>query len=192
MARRYLLAWMVAISTFVIGCDQTTGAGGENRQLHQLVCEITSESWGPVYPPGKVLLLRAYSKGDFEFDFCPEYVPDRAGIPFKSEIRKSVMSASELQSLQSAIEKLKASPLQTDYGPGTRILDSRVAVTVSFPTDSGVTKIVVNENDSHLHLESGRYPAALKRLLELADEIHFNRRKKLLETSNANATEVDR
>ncbi|MEP6849078.1 MAG: hypothetical protein ABI999_09495 [Acidobacteriota bacterium] len=181
-----LIVFIFASLAFSASCSSsryTNATNGDER----LLLEVVSESEGPVYPPGKTLTLRLYSDAAIEFDFFPQYGPDLAGVPFRTELKRSAITGEQFDAFLTIFDKMRFDEPKTMYTPTRRILDSKIRVTVNYLSDNAMKKIIIEENDSHVHLESsGVYPDSLVQLLKLVDAVYWEKRKALLEETKKN------
>jgi len=173
---------VVAMLLSFSGCTSLEGISStQTVSEKRLLIEVVNNASDLVYPPGKTLTLRVFNNAEAEFDFYPQYGPDRVGVPFHSELRTTKITQEQLSKFSSLIEQLDSESTRTSYPPTQRPLDSNIEVTLTYQSARSNKVITLKENDSHLHLDqSDIYPSALVKLLVLVDEIYYENRKRLL------------
>lgn len=148
----------------------------------EILLEIETDASETVYPLGKTLDLRVYGNRQVEFDFYLPNTPDRVGLPFTSERRKTKLSQEDFDNLKTLLDKSDLVNANSYYAPSRRVaIDARVKKTVIFKMGNQQKTIVLEENDSHLNFrkKSDVYPSSLIRLLELIEDINRKLRKQI-------------
>lgn len=160
---------------------QNSASNLRTTENKNLILEVMSETSKTVYPSGKILEARLYDNKEVEFDFYLPNTPDRVGMPFTSEKKSAKLSQEDFDKIKFLLGKSDLLNAKNSYAPIERILDATIKKTVSFKFGTQGKIIVLEENDSHLHLEekSNLYPASLIRLLELVEDINKRLRKQI-------------
>jgi hypothetical protein len=174
---------LIFVSFLALGCDSvhSVSGTGETKEKKMLL-EVMNEATETIYPPGKTLTLRVFNNAEVEFDYYLPYTPERVGIPFSSEIRKTTITKEQLATIESLLKEIYSENPKTRYTPTQPMLDSHITVTLKYESKTGLKQIVMEENDSRLHLEkTNAYSPALTKLMSLVYEIYFDNRKRLIQ-----------
>lgn len=169
--RAAIIYFILAIAT---SC-QSPNTGNRIPTLEkEKLLEVKIQAFGPIYPPGETLVLRVFNNSEVEFDYYPPYTPKSVGKPFQSTLKSSTISAERLVEFRKALVKLESENSKDVYDPTKPILDSKVEITVLYRSTTGWKRIVINENDSHMHSQrSDVYPFGLIKLMELVDKTNI-------------------
>jgi len=164
------------------GCDANGNiADSSSAANNRVILEVVSETSETVYPRGKILVLRLYDNSVAQFDFYPPNTPDRVGMPFESSLNRRSISQDKLASIVAYMDSLNFSQLRDVYEPTLRPSDAFIKETINLQSGSKTKKIVLEENDSHLHLDqkSESYGAALVILLRFVEKLNLELRKEM-------------
>lgn len=146
-----------------------------------LLLEVKTETSATVYPSGRTLDLRLYDNREVEFDFYLPNTPDRIGKPFESERRRSHITDKEFEDFLLLLNQTRHMGGKDFYAATQRVLDATIRKTITLDGDKSSRVIILEENDSHLHLrEKGAiYPPPLLNLLELVENTNRRLRKEI-------------
>lgn len=169
----FLLFYCLAISTS--GCATASKLAPNNDDL---LLEMITDASDSVYPPGKSLDLRVYESGKTEFD---NYSPDELHKvePATPQLKQTTINSEQLSAIRAVLNKLNSGNPKSTYPPTERIFDARIVTTITYKSNEGMKTIILQENDSHLHLEKKKhiYPQPLIELLNLSYKIGASVRK---------------
>jgi hypothetical protein len=170
---------LFSIILFASSCTSRSTSATEGIKEKKMVLEVIKSAQGPIYPPGKVLILRVFNNSEIEFEHYPQYGPDRVGLPFTSELKKDFITKEQLDTFSSLLDELN-SQAKSSYSPTQQILDARVTETLNYESETGIKQIIMKENDSHVHYDKLN-SSTLRNLMELVEQINHDRRKNLFE-----------
>lgn len=180
----HLICGFLFVVLLISGCisqiqnDTNTVIMQENKDL---LLEITTEASETVYPPGKTLDFRLFSNREIEFDFYPPNTPDRIGMRFTSEKKSAKLSQEDFDKIIPLLNKSDLIGAKNYYPPSKRGLDATVKKTIRLKFVSKEKTVILEENDSHLHLKEklDLYPASLVKLLEIVEEVNKKLRRQI-------------
>ena len=176
---------VVLFSWIISNCTFSANNQVQNQKLlaeKELILEVITNASESSYPRGKVLDIRLYNDKEVEFDFYPPNTPDRIGMKFTSEKKDAKLSQEDFDEINSLLSKSDLLYAKNYYAPSRRSsFDSTVKKTVNFKVENQEKIIVLEERDSHLHLEekSSVYPASLIKLLEVVEDVNRKLRKQI-------------
>jgi hypothetical protein len=192
-----LIGLIITIAPLIIGCNGYSSATSTNVPNSvevtntiastdvnnsvdtinkEILLEVQTESAGMVYPLGTILEIKLYSTGEAEMDYyltTANRIPN-THVPTKALRKKVMLDKSDFQELKTLIEKTDFVKAKSQYSPESTILsDASTSTTINSRYKNDLKKIVLQESDSHLHLEKkkGLYPESLIDLLKLITKI---------------------
>jgi hypothetical protein len=148
----------------------------------KVILEIITDASESSYPSGKILDIKLYNNKTVEFDFYLPNTPDRIGMKFTSEKKEAKINQEDFIEIDSLLRKSDLVNAKNYYAPSRHMsVDSFMKKTITFKVENQEKTIVLEERDSHLHLEekSDLYPTSLIKLLELTEEVNKNLRKQI-------------
>lgn len=141
----------------------------------EVILEVKTNSSKSVYPSGKTLDIKLYNNKGVEFDFYPPNAPDIVGIPFSYKREKTQLDEEDFRKITELLGKSDLISANNSYQPtNDRSVDATVKKIITFKVGTQEKTIVLDENDSHLHLKenSNVYPTSLIQLLNVITSIN--------------------
>ncbi len=169
---------IVLLSWIINGCAFSFQNKFGNQTLpigKEVILEVKTNASRSVYPSGETLDIKLYNNKEVEFDFYPPNTPDRVGIPFSYEREKARLDEEDFKKITDLLGKQDLVRANSSYQPNNyRSVDATVKKIIVFKIGSEEKTIVLEENDSHLHLEekSNVYPTSLIQLLNVITGIN--------------------
>lgn len=148
----------------------------------EVILEIITDAGESSYPRGKILDIRLYNNKEVEFDYYPPNTPDRVGMKFMSYRKDAKLDQEDFDLINSLISQSDLLNAKNYYAPSRHSsIDSTVKKTINLRAGIEEKTIILEERDSHLHLEekSNMYPPSLIRLLEVVEDINRKLRKQI-------------
>lgn len=184
----HYLCWLM-FSLLILLCFSCTFNSQANnlendasQESRKAILKVSTMAGDTSYPHGQILNMKLYDNMDVEFDFYFPYSPERVGKKFTTELKKGKISLENYNQIISILNQPDIRLSDNYYAPGKIMsVDSSVKKTVIILSENNEKKIVLEENDSHLHLKnkSGIYPASLIKLLELVERLNLELRKEI-------------
>ena len=166
------LALAICWSLFLGSCS----ASVEKRNDGTLF-EVINNGSTTNYPPGETLVLRVSGNGQTEYDSFPSLNSSVRPFPFQVERKSANIDLAQVDEFRSLLEEIDSDKVSF-YGPQTsRSVDSYVTVTLNYTLEGGPRQVRMEENDTHIHLNSLASPS-LRKFMSLIYEIrvHHERR----------------
>ena len=150
----------------------------------KVLLEIATISTETSYPHGEVLDIRLYNTKEVEFDFYPPHTPERLGMKFTIEKKKTKLSQEDFDKLTSLLRESDLLNAKDQYDPrriSPMSVDSTIRKNITFTSSGRDKRIVVEEYDSRLFLDDvptyitakpNIYPKSLIELLKTVEVIN--------------------
>ena len=150
----------------------------------KVLLEIATISTETSYPHGEVLDIRLYNTKEVEFDFYPPHTPERLGMKFTIEKKKTKLSQEDFDKLTSLLRESDLLNAKDRYDPrriSPMSVDSTIRKNITFTSSGRDKRIVVEEYDSRLFLDDvptyitakpNIYPKSLIELLKTVEVIN--------------------
>jgi hypothetical protein len=183
--RQFKLVFLVCLFLLNSSCARFQANEYENSFLFankKVILEVSTKAGETSYPQGQILDMRLYNDMEVEFDFYLPNTPERVGLKFTSEMKKGELTLEAFDQILSLLGKPDLLSASNYYKPSRSMsVDSSVKKIVNISYAGNEKQIVLEENDSHLHLKEKSiiYPESLLKLLELTEKTNKELRRQI-------------
>lgn len=163
---RKIIAGLLALWGFSLlgSCSTTSEPRGR-----ELLFEVINDGSTTNYPPGRTLVLRVFENGETEMDSYPSLNSGEQLYPFRPRRVSGRINEAHLDNFRSLLRGIDSEGISF-YAPSvSKPLDSYITVTLIYKVNGESKEVVMQENDTHIHLDSLGSPPLRDFLREIYD-----------------------